>query len=133
MFNCLHMLKPKRSYSSSSSSSSSAPTSSGSTLTSSVSSSSSSASGGKTVAIDSSSSCKIVYVLDLAKSATVKESPISNADTSIVISSGISLGTARTSSSNNGCCKIPPSFAPAASPSILSGTETSISSDISIL
>src|SRR5690625_325525 len=121
-------------YSSSSSSSSSAPTSSGSADSSSSDGSKSSSSvGAVTVATAVSSSSRISYLSDFGKSAMVILSPISKSDTSTTISSGMLLGFARTTSSNNGCCNTPPSFVPAASPSRRIATSTSISSDISTI
>src|SRR5699024_4087448 len=117
----------------SSSSSSSAPTSSGSALSSSTEGSSSSSVGAVTVATAVSSSSRISYLSDFGKSATVILSPMFNSDTSTTISSGILLGLARTTNSKRVCCKTPPSFVPAASPSRRIATSTSISSDISTI
>src|SRR5699024_1149779 len=112
--------------SSSSSSSSSAPTNSGSTLKSTSSSvSSSSSSGGKTVTIVVSSSSKNSYRSETGKSLTEILSPISNSSIFTLISSGISRGIARTCSSYDGCCTIPPSFEPTASPIKFTVTSTS--------
>src|SRR5699024_8086195 len=113
------------------SSSSSAPTNSGSTLTSPAGSSSTSSSGGSTDTTAVSASSKNSYLSDTGKSATKILSPISNSVTSITISSGISAGFALICNSNSGCCKIPPSLDPAASPSIRIATATSNASDIS--
>src|SRR5699024_3665250 len=120
-------------YSSSSSSSSSAPTNSGSTDSSSSDGSKSSSSVGAVTVATAVSSSRISYLSDFGKSAIVILSPISNSDTSTTISSGILLGFARTTSSNSGCCKTPPSLVPTASPSRRIATSTSISSVISTI